>query len=63
LFRIDGADRRLDELHSRLDHVAIGVLHSARGRASEHHIELGESEHEAVGSIDEHDVGLATQRL
>ena len=48
--RIDRPDRRLHEPHARLDDVAVRVAHRVGGRPPEHHVELREPEHEAVGS-------------
>ncbi len=58
---VDGADRRLHELHTGLDEVAVGVTHLLGERSSEHHVELGEPEDEVVALVDEHDVDVVPE--
>jgi hypothetical protein len=59
--RVDGPDRDLDEPDTRLDQVAVRMADSLRRGAAEHHVELGEAEHESVGFIDQHDVDRIAQ--
>ena len=61
--RVDGLDRGLQEPHARLHDVGVAVVHVVGGRLAEHDVELREAEDEAVGSVDEHDIGVVTQRL
>jgi hypothetical protein len=60
---VDRADRGLDELHAGLDHVRVRVVHGLGRGPAEHDVELGEPEHEAVGLVDEDDVGLLAELL
>ena len=52
-----------DEPHARLDDVGVAV-HDPLGRhATEHHVQFGEPEHEAVGLVDEGDLGRVAAGL
>ncbi len=55
--------RRPDEPHAGLDQVAVGVDDRLRDGAPEHHVELGEAEHEPVGLIDQHHLDLVAELL
>jgi len=49
--------------HARLDDVAVRMTYCLGGGTPEHHIELGEAEHEAVGLVDQDDVEVIAQLL
>ena len=61
--RVDRAHRCLNEPYTGLDDVTVRVAHCLGDRAPEHHIELGEAEHEGLGLVDQHDLDLVTELL
>ena len=60
---VDGQDVGLHEPDARAGEVPIEVPHLIWLLPSEKHVELREAEHEAVGSIDQHDVGVAAELI
>ena len=59
--RVDHADSRLHELHSRLDEVAVGVTDLFRTRPPEHHVEFREPEDKVLALVDQDDIDVGSE--
>ena len=60
---VDGRDCRLDHAHAGLHDVDVPVDDVRGGHPTEHDVELGEAEDEAVGLVDQHDVDVVAELL
>ena len=61
--RVDRHHVRLHETHAGLRDVGVRMVDLGGRPAAEHHVELGEAEHEAVGPVDEYDVDVVAELL
>ena len=61
--RIDGSHRFAQQFYAGLGEVRIGMPDRRLSRPPEQQIELGETEDEAVGLVDEGDLDAVAQRL
>ena len=61
-YRIDGADGRPHKAHTGLHDAGVGVANLMDG-TPEHHVELGEAEHEPIGLVDQHDLDVVAELL
>ena len=60
---VDRRDRLAQEAHARLDDLRVGQPHRLGARAAEHHIQLGEAEHERVALVDQRHLDVVAQLL